>query len=149
MYEKIFKFIRYLIADYERSNFSISQRLFTPNIPANVRPILPPDDAIAHSGLSRGAIIGIAIAAVVLCLLLIGGVVLWYRRRKKQTEESWEVEAEPEVCQLEDQRYKGAELPSPQEVAWEAHRRPPLHEMDNGLVQEVRGREVEAELPGT
>lgn len=82
----------YLIADYDRSNFTIAPCAWDQNNVANaqLKPILSPNEtsALANSkgaggsGLSVGAIVGVVIGVVALIALL--GLALWLVRRKKQ-----------------------------------------------------------------
>lgn len=72
---------RYVIVDYDRSNFSVSQALFPdPSVSSHLVPVLPPQTGSStastplpahHHGLSKGLIAGIVIAAVIFIVLLI------------------------------------------------------------------------------
>lgn len=83
----------YIIADYDRSNFSVSQALFPPTAVAqDLVPLLPPRVAsipVSQSGLSSGAIAGISIAAAVaiVLVLLLTVVYIRHRRRRRTTVE--------------------------------------------------------------
>lgn len=82
----------YIIADYDHSNFSISQALFPPtSVPQHLVPILrsgtasaPVSAPVSHKGLSPGAIAGIAIAAAVVIFIIILVTVMYVRRRRQQ-----------------------------------------------------------------
>ncbi|TVY38218.1 Candidapepsin [Lachnellula subtilissima] len=91
----------YLITDYDRRNFSVSQCDWTPNSQQDIKAILPPSKSSSNSsssstaplapqkshGLGTGAIAGVAIAAVLAllgaALLIIFFKVLKPRRAKK------------------------------------------------------------------
>ncbi|KAG9997143.1 acid protease, partial [Aureobasidium melanogenum] len=90
----------YLIADYERNNFTITQAAFANPMPAqNIIPILPPgvnatnstgggDGVVTRPSpiLSRNVIIGIAVGVVAgaALVLFIFGTVFYVRRRRRQ-----------------------------------------------------------------
>jgi len=85
----------YLIADYERSNFSLSQVVFAESYVPNIQAILPPSNASNSttsdtvppsppSAMSTASIIGIAIAAAAVLLILLTGTVFGMRKRRKQ-----------------------------------------------------------------
>ncbi|TVY32123.1 Candidapepsin [Lachnellula occidentalis] len=101
----------YVVTDYDRRNFSVSQCDWTPNAQQDIKTILPPSKSSSNSsssstapsepqkshGLGAGAIAGIAIAAV--CILL-GAALLWIyfkvikpRRAKKAAAATEEEEA--------------------------------------------------------
>jgi hypothetical protein len=80
----------YLIVDYERANFSISQAAFPDPLPAaKIFTIEPPSSSSSSSSsrsgkksLGTGAIAGIAAAgAILLLLVLIGAFFVWRKRR--------------------------------------------------------------------
>ena len=78
----------YLIVDYERGNFTVGQAVFPDPLPAaNIITIAsaesPNNTTNPSSGLSTGAIVGIAIGAVALIALLILGLILFRKRRAK------------------------------------------------------------------
>ena len=87
----------FLIVDYERSKFRVSQAIWTPNASQNITTILSVDDPTptlspskphpSHK-LSTGATVGIIVAAVCLCLLLIGAAIGWLLWRKKKRQKS-------------------------------------------------------------
>jgi len=77
----------YLVVDYDRHSFTVSQALFPDSsIPANLVHILPPNERIIitqqpqGSSLTAGAIAGIDVAAVVVILVFIFFV---YRRQRR------------------------------------------------------------------
>ena len=73
----------YLIADYDRHNFSISQAVFPNSTNAQrIVPIRPPGDLASTRGkLSPGDIAGIVIGAIVGFALAAAMIYLWLRRR--------------------------------------------------------------------
>ncbi|KAF2192237.1 acid protease [Zopfia rhizophila CBS 207.26] len=97
----------YISADYDRGSFNLSQALYPSSATAaNVIPILPPRNETnspgggsngnksSKSGLPIGAIIGIALGAVVLIAIL-ATIIFIMRRRKKNAKK-------PEAHELED-----------------------------------------------
>lgn len=78
----------YVIADYDRKNFSVSQALFPPaSISQNIEAIIAPGDqrnsSGSSSGLSAGAIAGIVVGVVVGVTICIAGLVWWWRRSRR------------------------------------------------------------------
>ena len=82
----------YLIADYERSNFSVHQCIFAEDANQDLHTILPLSNSSTpsqpfhspamSSSLSTGTKAGIAIAVALVVILLFGGYLLWHRRRR-------------------------------------------------------------------
>lgn len=74
----------YVIADYDRGNFSVSQALFpSTSVKEQIVTIQPPGSGSMGAGLGTGAIAGIAVAIVAIIALTIA-VMLYFRRRSKQ-----------------------------------------------------------------
>ncbi|RDW65184.1 hypothetical protein BP5796_09876 [Coleophoma crateriformis] len=74
----------YVITDYERQNFSVSQCVFLDNNPETVVTIHSPSTETAtKSGLSTGAKAGIAVGIVVFAILLVGVAFQFFRRRRQ------------------------------------------------------------------
>ncbi|KAF2263394.1 acid protease [Lojkania enalia] len=80
----------YLIVDYERANFSIAQAAFPDPLPAqNIITIEPPESSSTdtpsetNSGLSTGAIAGIATGAGVVALIILAGTIIFCLRRRR------------------------------------------------------------------
>jgi hypothetical protein len=72
----------YIIADYDRQNFTLAQALFPPSAQnQDLMAILPPDLEEKKTGfsLTTGTIVGIVVAAVVVVIVLVVGF-LWKRR---------------------------------------------------------------------
>jgi hypothetical protein len=144
---------RYLIADYTHSNFTLTQRHFTTNAQQTLIPITPSTHS-TDSVLSTGVIVSIAIGCLLFLLFVLAGAFFWYRLRQKRRVESPVVE-KVEVAEAVDD---GAErvvreeplgvVEAPNELTWGSPRGGHAHEMDSGMVQEIGGREVKAELPG-
>ncbi|CAG8980566.1 hypothetical protein HYALB_00002564 [Hymenoscyphus albidus] len=74
----------YVIADYERSNFSVSQCVFNEKTTNEIITIKSPAEVIGKTGLQKNALIGIVVAAVVFLAISLIGVVFWFRRRKSR-----------------------------------------------------------------
>ncbi|KAK6582505.1 hypothetical protein PZA11_004913 [Diplocarpon coronariae] len=75
----------YVIADYERFNFSVSQCLFQENNPQKLVGILPPVKKKLHSSkLKRGTLIGIILTLVVGLLLALAGCFIISRIRRRR-----------------------------------------------------------------
>ncbi|KAL2352965.1 hypothetical protein BJ546DRAFT_985951 [Cryomyces antarcticus] len=96
----------YIIADYDRSNFSVSQAVF-PGVgaPGNIVAILPPagPGSVDH-GLKSGGIVGIVVAILVIIISVAIVTFMVYRRRQKQRKVS------RLAAQLEEERFQKAEL---------------------------------------
>lgn len=69
---------RYVIADYERSNFSVSQCVFQENNPQRIIPILSPAHS-HHSGQSRGALINIIVLSIAFVILIGAGLLAFIK----------------------------------------------------------------------
>ncbi|KAI9732117.1 MAG: hypothetical protein M1834_004213 [Cirrosporium novae-zelandiae] len=84
----------YVIADYDRSNFSVSQAIFpnssvSENLVAIIAPSNIPTDSNPASlsrKLDTGALVGIIIAGVIAILVFPIGVVVMYRRRRRHSQ---------------------------------------------------------------
>ena len=104
---------RYLIVDYERSNFSISPALFDESAQSNFVPIASTNNTLpagvrtvqqntSHS-LSIGAIVGIVVAVVAVVLLAAAGAFFYVRRKRRKAaeaatkEEDYDPMAKPEM----------------------------------------------------
>ncbi|KAL8801024.1 MAG: hypothetical protein Q9182_004768 [Xanthomendoza sp. 2 TL-2023] len=76
----------YLVVDWERSNFSISQCLFDPDISQqNLIPIKPVNGSTYQdTGPSNGKITGIAVGIAVAVVLFVGGIAAYFFGRKRQ-----------------------------------------------------------------
>jgi hypothetical protein len=90
----------YLIVDYERQSFSVSQAAFNDPMPKedivpiisptygnitsnSTTPITPNPTPSSKSGISGGAIAGIAIGVVAVIGLILAAIFLWWRKRSK------------------------------------------------------------------
>lgn len=84
----------YIVADYERSNFSVNPCIFADETKQDLRSILPLSDNStsesnsnqSHSSpsLAAGAIAGIAVGIVVVILLLSGATLIFWRQRRRK-----------------------------------------------------------------
>ncbi|KAJ4369180.1 hypothetical protein N0V83_006264 [Neocucurbitaria cava] len=86
----------YLIVDYERANFTVAQAVFPDPLPsANVVTINPPNSKLSNgnksSGLSTGAIAGIAVGAAILLLSLAALAFFFFRRRRRTQKQRYEL----------------------------------------------------------
>jgi type II secretory pathway pseudopilin PulG len=78
----------YLTVDWERQNFSISACNWMLDENKNIVPIISPkytgENDAPSSGLSTGAIIGIAVGIGLVVILAAGASFLWFRRRRQR-----------------------------------------------------------------
>lgn len=91
----------YLTVDWERQNFSISACNWVLEEDKNIVPIISPkytgeqDGQVSQSGLSTGAIIGIALGVgFALVLSAVCAFVVWYRRRRRQKHKDEQAKAD-------------------------------------------------------
>ncbi|KAK5136542.1 hypothetical protein LTR08_002886 [Meristemomyces frigidus] len=87
----------YLIADYERQNFTVAPSIYDYAVSENLHTILSPNATISNGkggggGITSGVIAGIVIAIVAAIAIL--GLILWWFRRRKQTEKKRVAELE-------------------------------------------------------
>lgn len=92
---------RYVTADYERSNFSVSQCVFKDNNHEDIIAIYPISTPYHHSGLSTGAIVAIVVVIVVFFAILgtVGYVCFRVRKRRREARDSTVPEIKEEVVQ--------------------------------------------------
>jgi hypothetical protein len=92
----------YLIVDYDRNNFSVSQALFPDtNVPQDLVAILPPLEHGSSHALGTGAIVGIAVGAAVGVIILVGiAFLIWRRWLAKAVKDSNE-DHQPDVAKTE------------------------------------------------
>ncbi|KAH0275608.1 acid protease, partial [Aureobasidium melanogenum] len=99
----------YVVADYERRNFTVAPCVWQQNAASEIRTIFSPDSEFSldgngkSSGISGGAIAGIVIGVVAVIAIL--AAALWYMRRKKQQKKYAAVE-------LEAKSFAAAQTPS-------------------------------------
>lgn len=79
----------YVVADYDRKNFTVAQAAFPSDAEQDIRSILPPASIVSsemrkEKGLSAGAIAGIAVGAAALLLLFILALFLFFRRQRQR-----------------------------------------------------------------
>ena len=140
----------YLTVDYERSNFSIQQRIFDPNAQQNLVAVVPQtistgnttnstsvvtSNAKQHK-LNAGAIAGIAIGAAAIILLAFGLWTFWKRKVVEKKPETWSKLSEDTVVWQTK-----PELDGQLRYELEEHK----HEMDNTSRHELGGGICEME----
>lgn len=81
--EELTKVSSYLITDYERSSFSVSQCTFVDGVPENVVAIIPPNATLSRH-MSRAVVIGMCIGAATFLLMIVLTLVFVIRRRKRK-----------------------------------------------------------------
>ncbi|KAI9740178.1 MAG: hypothetical protein M1834_004756 [Cirrosporium novae-zelandiae] len=105
----------YMIADYDRGNFSISQTLF-PNasVAEKLVSITPPPEDKSQSSsssdgkLGTGTLVGIIVAGIIAILVFPIGIAILYRRRhRKKTQLALQLEAKD----MDEAEYRKPELP--------------------------------------
>lgn len=149
----------YVIADYDRANFSVSQTVF-PNSSntQNIIAIRPPSAAVANTGrsLTTGGIAGVTIGTVVFVLVVCVSLYFWRRSRQQHntkrnaegkgsekpfTFEKSELSGNPSRNELKTSYHTMAELGNVGIVPLE------LADTDRGYLAEMHAREeVGAEL---
>jgi hypothetical protein len=88
-----------LTADYERSNFSVSQAVWNDTAPANIKTITSPSSSnvsVKSSGLGAGAIAGIVVGVVLLLIFAAAVVFFLWRRKRQSSKNTVELDAEGE-----------------------------------------------------
>ncbi|KAH0403909.1 acid protease, partial [Aureobasidium melanogenum] len=99
----------YVVADYERRNFTVAPCVWQQNAASEIRTIFSPDSKFSFdgngksSGISGGAIAGIVIGVIAVIAIL--AAALWFLRRKKQQKKYAAVE-------LEAKSFAAAQTPS-------------------------------------
>lgn len=167
---------RYLIADYEHSNFSISPVVWSENS-ANSVPSLaqivaispvsstfsePTSISISHPGLkiSRGAISGVIVSAFIVCIILASiSFYIARKRRRRQGKAEPKTEADSESYHKPEMDGNGRVLGEPEGVVKEVPEldSSPKMEMHRSVASltaldrhriEIEGSNVSAELEG-
>ncbi|KAL9601761.1 MAG: hypothetical protein Q9179_002761 [Wetmoreana sp. 5 TL-2023] len=138
---------RYLIADYERSRFSINQCHFAENTPKDIRTILPLNVTNETNGttsnshpkqdsLSSGAIAAIAFAsAVFLTILVTALTVMWWRKRSSKVLTLTQARQQGESPEV----VYAANCESEQELHADSKPLPELHAISMGPFEMVDG----------
>ncbi|KAF4624771.1 hypothetical protein G7Y89_g13401 [Cudoniella acicularis] len=148
---RIFLQETYLIADYERGDFSISQSVFTADPKPNVISILPVEELdTPNRGISQGVIIGSAVGTFALLTFLCVGIFVYWRFKKKQ--KKLEASTKADLKQSEAENPYLVEISAGEEgpkelFALNEFTYTRSAEMDAGLVPEMGGKEIMAELP--
>ncbi|TKA81840.1 hypothetical protein B0A49_01070 [Cryomyces minteri] len=156
----------YIIADYERSNFTVAQATFPNPMPAeNIVAINSPNSTLVSEnnvqhGLGGGAIAGIVIGVLILLLILLSGIFVYRRRRTRAAAvETYPDDKKPDRNPkhgyetgkpelMSQDRYEMAIPPALYEIdggrgstAHEMHTPPMMHEMD-GLMGGISASRV-------
>ncbi|KAG9229074.1 aspartic peptidase domain-containing protein [Amylocarpus encephaloides] len=153
----------YFMVDYERNSFTITQRSFEDNKSTKIVPILsagspsessnaspsenPAKDSIR---LSRGAMVGIGVAVTLTVGILVAVTGFFCLRRISRQREERRTNEQSSVMRrgsTKDPKLEIAEIGAKEEVH-EVHGQACAYEMDNGMVQELGGVEMRAELEG-
>ncbi|KAK4505338.1 hypothetical protein PRZ48_003301 [Zasmidium cellare] len=152
----------YVIADYDRKNFTVAQALFPPaSISENIESIIAPDlqePKKSSSGLSGGAIAGIVVGVVAGVAIIAVGLFFWWRRSRKarsakqgNTVPQKAVEVDSDTTEVHE--LGGPRPPAPkaelggQPVVPGRHEmeyQPKFHELDN---PEIPAAELEGTTP--
>jgi len=154
----------YLVVDWDRSNFTISPAAQRSNRTRDVVAIFPPLESKSSGSLSTGAIVGIAIGAVLVVVIIVA--IFWWRRSRlrKPPKESPPTNL-PEPPSEWPQDKKIAEIePDPQELTsgdaihpeamstplYELHQEEACHQLIAEpvrfeLAAEITGSELEAD----
>ena len=132
----------YVIADYERRNFSVSQALFPPtSLAANLVSIVRPDSGnnpnstspdtsptTEDSGLGAGAIAGIAVGGVAALVLIGLAYFLWNRKRKRRAELA--DTSIPRPPPFDDPSHNVVDMTPGTKLEMDANNKPDVHEMN-------------------
>ena len=137
----------YLVVDWERDTFELSQAIFSDPMPeANIVTILPNNNqtsstlVIQESGprLSTGEIAGIAIG-ITLLVLSVAAVSLWFWRRKRRPDTTFQVlQGHGRTAPSELAVQNKAELEGVRPVQPELYAPPKPHELAHGQGENVR-----------
>ena len=99
----------YLIADYERRNFTVAPCAWTENAQSTIHSIISPDTVLpsdsSSSGIGGGAIAGIVIGIVAAVALI--GLAVWLYRRKQQGQKRRIAELEAKAASAGDASDEG------------------------------------------
>jgi uncharacterized protein HemX len=137
------------VADYERSNFTVSQTLFSDNTTSQIVAIQPINTPTSGSSLSKGALTAIIVAVIVACLLLATGGYIYYSHITKKKESALRAQEQRDALaavlvasrQMEDaggeNQIHEAFAPKPAELVGDQRR-----------ISELQGSKMEHELPG-
>lgn len=143
----------YVVADYDRKNFTVAQAAFSSDAEQDIQSILPPASIMASEmrkdkALSTGAIAGIAVGVAALLLLFTLALLLFLRRQKKRRrrENAGNLNKTPSVV---EKIQTGARLPQeiheigeqgfvePKKTIWEMSATQPRSELE---ANDARGR---------
>ena len=96
----------YIIADYERRNFSISQCSWVEGAAQRIIPILSPDQPRPPKSVNIGLIVGMVVIGVSILLALSILFIWWWRRRAKRLREDKDSIADSKTAELGDESTK-------------------------------------------
>ena len=140
----------YVIADYDRRNFSVSQCSWDARAKQNIVAINPPtlERSDMSTGLSTGTIVGIVIGAVVVVGILLTLAQWWRLRRRKErdtlrpsNDEVLYQKAELDCDQTKQEFWKDTQLRSTAAA-------PPTEVCASQEIREVQGPDIAVELEG-
>ena len=154
---------RYLIVNYEQSNFSVSQNIWDENAPSQILSIdaantttptkITKVQQTTSKSISTGAIIGIAVPVVALIIVAAIAIFFFIRRRRRRRREKEEREKIDDV-----EPFQKAEMDATSKVLpGELYAEGKAGEVDSSLKIEMQGSEVNisaydkntAEMEGT
>ena len=134
----------YVVVDYERSRFSVSQALYPDSsVPQKIVAIRSP--GASSAGLSTGAIVGIVIAAV-LAIVAIIAAIIFHRRRLARRSVGGESQVHPPPHD-QTQNVDRSELDATTQVVAEKDATARLHKANDKAAFEVPVTENKHELP--
>jgi hypothetical protein len=147
----------YMIADYERGNFSVSQCKWD-GLPQDIVTILPPESASTTRRLSSGVVAGVAAGAAI--LFLAAGLLLyfyWWKPRRPQkavelgvTETTVYTPVAQQAHEFAKPELDANEVAKPDNTVYEADGRKiaaPVELSENNQIYEMPGDDHIRELP--
>ncbi|CZR56304.1 uncharacterized protein PAC_06192 [Phialocephala subalpina] len=139
----------YVIADYERGNFSVSQCIFQENNPQNIVAIYPPFTKTHKASLSKSAMIAIIVAIIVIVMLLGSISYIFFRkqRHRKAQAVAEQKAAEQRVSMLTDAGQEVFEVPGAKNEIFEISS--PKQAAGFEARTEMQGTDIRHELPTT
>ncbi|KAL2071088.1 hypothetical protein VTL71DRAFT_12323 [Oculimacula yallundae] len=129
----------YVIADYERSNFSVSQRLFKDANPQNLVAILPPITRVEKPEFKTTTLVAIIISIIIALALFASGIFIFIRIRNKRRQKQAVVD---NSSGADDDQFRGS-------LTAEALHNSQVYEVSNVKPVEMSAIEVVPEMVGT